>query len=62
MRETLQSTDRAYIIHQGRILREGTARQLVEDPKVREVYLGHSFDAQVRKGVTREEERGLAEP
>jgi hypothetical protein len=33
VRETLQSTDRAYIIHQGRILREGTAAQLVEDPK-----------------------------
>jgi lipopolysaccharide export system ATP-binding protein len=62
VRETLQSTDRAYIIHQGRILREGTARQLVQDPKVREVYLGHSFDTQVQKGVTAEEERGLAEP
>ena len=62
VRETLQSTDRAYIIHQGRILREGTARQLVEDPKVREVYLGHSFDTQVRRGVTAEEERGLSEP
>ena len=62
VRETLQSTDRAYIIHQGRILREGTAAQLVLDPKVREVYLGHSFDSPVRPGVTREEERGLAEP
>jgi lipopolysaccharide export system ATP-binding protein len=62
VRETLQSTDRAYIIHQGRILREGTARQLVEDPKVREVYLGHSFDTRLRRGVTAEEERGLAEP
>jgi lipopolysaccharide export system ATP-binding protein len=62
VRETLKSTDRAYIIHQGRILREGTARQLIEDPKVREVYLGHSFDTQVRRGVTAEEERGLSEP
>jgi len=60
VRETLQSTDRAYIIHQGRILREGTAAQLVEDPKVREVYLGHSFDTKAR-GVTPEEEGGLAE-
>ena len=62
VRETLHSTDRAYIIHQGRILREGTAKQLVEDPRVREVYLGHSFDARMRTGVTAEEERGLAEP
>jgi lipopolysaccharide export system ATP-binding protein len=61
VRETLQSTDRAYIIHQGRILREGTAAELVEDPRVREVYLGHSFETKVR-GVTAEEERELAEP
>jgi lipopolysaccharide export system ATP-binding protein len=61
VRETLQSTDRAYIIHQGHILREGTAAELVQDPRVREVYLGHSFDAQVR-GVTAEEERGLGGP
>jgi lipopolysaccharide export system ATP-binding protein len=62
VRETLQSTDRAYILVEGGILREGTARQLVADPKVREVYLGHSFDPLVRRGVTPEEERGLAEP
>ncbi len=58
VRETLQSTDRAYIIHQGRILREGTADQLVNDPKVREVYLGQSFEAAVR-GVTADEEHLL---
>jgi len=60
VRETLQSTDRAYIIHQGRILREGTARELVGDPKVREVYLGHRFDP-ASQGVTAEEERDLAD-
>jgi lipopolysaccharide export system ATP-binding protein len=58
VRETLASTDRAYIIHQGTILREGTADQLVRDPRVREVYLGHSFDAPTR-GVTAAEEHGL---
>jgi lipopolysaccharide export system ATP-binding protein len=47
VRETLQSTDRAYIIHRGRILREGRPRELVADARVREVYLGHSFDAPV---------------
>jgi lipopolysaccharide export system ATP-binding protein len=47
VRETLQSTDRAYIIHQGRILRGGLPRELVDDPQVREVYLGHSFDTPV---------------
>ena len=44
VRETLASTDRAYIIHQGQILREGTADELVQDERVREVYLGKSFD------------------
>jgi lipopolysaccharide export system ATP-binding protein len=58
VRETLASTDRAYIIHQGTILREGTAEELVRDPRVREVYLGHTFDAPVR-GVTAAEEHGL---
>ena len=47
----------AYIIHQGRILREGTATELVSDPRVREVYLGKSFEH--AGGVTAEEEREL---
>lgn len=56
VRETLESTDRAYIIHHGQILREGTAAELVADPKVREVYLGHSFDAS--RGVSEVGGRG----
>jgi lipopolysaccharide export system ATP-binding protein len=60
VRETLQSTDRAYIIHQGHILREGTAEELVRDRRVREVYLGDNFDAPVR-GVTIAEEREFFE-
>jgi lipopolysaccharide export system ATP-binding protein len=44
VRETLASTDRAYIIHQGQILREGSAEELVQDERVREVYLGKSFE------------------
>jgi len=47
VRETLQLTDRAAIIHEGHILREGSAAELISDPRVREVYLGHSFDAPV---------------
>ncbi len=45
VRETLASTDRAYIIHQGQILREGSADDLVQDERVREVYLGKSFES-----------------
>ena len=58
VRETLQLTDRASIIHEGRILREGSSAELVADPRVREVYLGHSFDAPVT-GISHMEEREL---
>ncbi|MEW6073093.1 MAG: LPS export ABC transporter ATP-binding protein [Planctomycetota bacterium] len=61
VRETLNITDRAYIIHQGRILREGTAQELIRDPRVREVYLGRSFESAAPVGVSEEEQRGLAE-
>jgi lipopolysaccharide export system ATP-binding protein len=56
VRETLKSTDRAYIIHEGRILREGTAEELIHDERVKEVYLGHSFDTPVT-AVSAAEER-----
>ena len=56
VRETLQSTDRAYIIHQGSILREGKPRELIADPRVREVYLGHSFDAPTLGPLSAEEQ------
>jgi len=58
VRETLQLTDRASIIHEGRILREGNSTELIADPRVREVYLGHSFDAPV-SGISNLEEREL---
>ena len=58
VRETLQITDRSYIIHQGQILREGNAEELIADPRVREVYLGHSFDTP-SVGISEEEEQGL---
>ncbi|MBA3914024.1 MAG: LPS export ABC transporter ATP-binding protein, partial [Acidobacteriales bacterium] len=43
VRETLSVTDRAYIINDGRIFRQGTPEQLGGDPEVRRVYLGESF-------------------
>jgi len=43
VRETLQITDRAYIISQGRIFRHGTPSELASDPEVRKVYLGQHF-------------------
>jgi lipopolysaccharide export system ATP-binding protein len=43
VRETLSVTDRAYIIDNGRIFRQGLPQQLANDPEVRRVYLGESF-------------------
>jgi len=43
VRETLEVTDRAYIMHQGVILTQGKAEELIDDPIVRETYLGEKF-------------------
>ncbi|HHN75170.1 MAG TPA: LPS export ABC transporter ATP-binding protein [Acidobacteria bacterium] len=43
VRETLQITDRAYIINRGKIFRSGSPAELAEDPEVRAVYLGEDF-------------------
>lgn len=43
VRETLQITDRAYIIYEGTILESGTPRQVAESPHVRRIYLGERF-------------------
>ncbi|MBI1368140.1 MAG: LPS export ABC transporter ATP-binding protein [Planctomycetes bacterium] len=40
---TLEVCDRSYIIHEGKVLREGTPRDLVNDELVRKVYLGQTF-------------------
>ena len=43
VRETLDIVDRAYILHDGVVLRSGTAQEIVEDENVRRVYLGENF-------------------
>ncbi|MBN9542382.1 MAG: LPS export ABC transporter ATP-binding protein [Alphaproteobacteria bacterium] len=43
VRETLSIVDRAYIVHEGRILMQGTPEQVIASPEVRKVYLGESF-------------------
>ncbi len=43
VRETLQITDRAAIIHDGEVLFEGSPEDVLRDPSVRRVYLGDSF-------------------
>ena len=44
VRETLKLVDRAYLIHKGEVVYEGSAELLVEDPKAREIYLGPDFN------------------
>ena len=41
--ETLGIVDRAYILHDGVVLKSGSTEEIVADPQVREVYLGDSF-------------------
>jgi lipopolysaccharide export system ATP-binding protein len=43
VRETLGLTDRAYIIYSGEVLMEGRANDIVNNPDVRRLYLGHEF-------------------
>lgn len=44
VRETLKIVDRAYLLHQGKILAEGSSHFLINDQKSREFYLGHDFN------------------
>ena len=43
VQETLQIVDRAYILHDGKVLMSGTTEEVVQDENVRRVYLGSSF-------------------
>ncbi|MCH2251080.1 LPS export ABC transporter ATP-binding protein [Cognatishimia sp.] len=43
VRETLDVVDRAYILHEGKILMSGTPDEVVENENVRRVYLGDKF-------------------
>lgn len=43
VRETLELIDRAYIIHEGEVLTEGTPQQVISNETVRNVYLGEGF-------------------
>ena len=44
VRETLRICDRAYIISEGSVLATGLPEELVQNERVREVYLGENFD------------------
>lgn len=43
VRETLEIVDRAYILHEGKVLMSGTPSEVVQNENVRRVYLGENF-------------------
>jgi len=43
VQQTLRICDRAYIIHEGKNLREGTPQEIINDPMVRDAYLASTF-------------------
>lgn len=49
VQETLQITDRAYLLFEGSILKTGTAEELANDEQVRKVYLGKNFELRQTK-------------
>jgi len=44
VRETLRVVDRAYLIHKGKVLAEGTGEFLIQDEQARKFYLGEDFN------------------
>ena len=44
VRETLKLVDRAYLIHKGEVIYEGSGEAMLNDPKAREIYLGPEFN------------------
>ena len=49
VRETLKVTDRSYIMSEGKILRSGSAQELIRDPLTKEVYFGETFTKEFSK-------------
>ena len=43
VRDTLKVVDTAFIIHDGKILKSGTPKEIVNDSSVKQVYLGKKF-------------------
>lgn len=51
VQETLSITDRAYLLFEGKILKQGSAEDLAADEQVRKVYLGQNFELRKKKIV-----------
>lgn len=53
VQETLAITDRAYLLFEGSILKQGTAEELAQDEQVRKVYLGQNFELRKKRAQLR---------
>jgi len=51
VRETLQITDRAYVVEKGQVLCHGTPQEVINNPKARELYFGSGIDADIRRSA-----------
>ena len=43
LHDLIELIDRAYVLHEGSVIFDGTAAELITDPVVRHLYLGESF-------------------
>jgi lipopolysaccharide export system ATP-binding protein len=59
--ETLSITDRAYLMVDGKLFKDGTAEELASDPQVRKVYLGQNFEVR-RSKVTMQNNDNWPDP
>ncbi len=57
--ETLSICDRAYLLIDGKIFREGTAEELAEDEQVRRLYLGRNFELKRKDYLYEEAFKGI---
>jgi lipopolysaccharide export system ATP-binding protein len=62
VRETLEVVDRAYLIYEGRVEAAGTSRELVANPRARQVYLGEQFSLSPSRTRRRKRAQPPAEP
>jgi lipopolysaccharide export system ATP-binding protein len=51
VRETLEVTNRSYIIHEGEVIKSGVPAEIVNDPEVRRLYLGEQFYMRDHSGL-----------
>ena len=49
VRETLQITDRSYVVVKGQVLVHGTPQDVIAHPTARELYFGTAIDADIRR-------------